>query len=295
MRSSRPARSCTGSHPSGTRSRTSSRRSQRRTTGAQPSEHTRRRRDLRPRLPALRGGAARTLVAPSGYLAGWHPHLARARPRHGREDRALAPDRPRARADGDLRRSRGLPRLRAHEPRRLRTAVVRRVLRLRHPPPGAVRGRRGTTARLPRPARRRPLALCRPPDHAEGLHRITVGGVLHDLGPRRLRARSGPLLLECPRCPGLPVVARRQLGRPPPLAPRRRARRGLLHDTLAARRVLHDTPRVRVDRSSRRPLHRLGDRRHRRGQLQRRPRGHPFAGVDAPGARTTSSTGPMAT
>ena len=215
------------------------------------------------------GERTRPLATATRDLAGRGAHLARARPRHGREGRALAPDRARARADGGAGRARRVPRLGADEPRRLRAAVVRRVLRVRDPPAGAVRRGRRAAARLSRPARRRALALRGPADHADGLRRLAVG-VLHG---RRWRASGRPR-----RCCSSGtcsthehrLVAPRQLGRRPAVLRRRSLVAVVSHDARAARRVVHDPARVRGDRDARRALHRLGDRRHRRGQLHRR-------------------------
>ena len=223
------------------------------------------RRDLRPRLPRLRGRAHEPLAPAARDLARRHPHLARARPRHRREDRAVAADRARARRRWSC--SSCSPRSSARRrptPNDFELPVVRRVLRVRDRPARPLRGRRRAAAALPRPPRRRALALRRAADHADRLRRRALGGVLHRRRSPRLAARGGPLRLEPARRERHRLVARRQLGHRAALPRRRALVLAVVLTTLALLVVVvHDAARVRGDRDARRALHRRRARRHR--------------------------------
>ena len=191
-----------------------------------------------------------TLAAAARDLARRHPHLARARARHGGEDRALAADRARARADG-----------------RSSSCSRRSSARCRRTPTTSNCRRTPSTSTTPscrsgcsRPSSRRCSSV---PTGATACSRCTPRG----------RSRRGTTsasrwaafftvagLVACvPEAVlffwnaldarDFRLVARRQLGhrcRASSLAAVLVA--GCLHDTLAVRRVLHGTPRVRDDR-----------------------------------------------
>ena len=196
------ARCSTGSRPSGTRSRASSTR---RPGGGGVSDGGPRR-DLRPRLPGLRGRA--------------HEPLARAAARSGATASASRS------GSAAARRAKIAPWLLialalapmavlvvlaaflgsvADQLRRLLAAVVRRVLRVRDRAARALRGRRRAAAALPRPPRRRALAVRRAADHADGLRRVALVGVPDRGRRRRLAARGGAVRLEPARRAATPA------------------------------------------------------------------------------------------
>ena len=123
--------------------------------------------------------------------------------------------------------------------------VVRRLLRVGDRPARPLRRGRRAAPALPRPKRRRALALRGPADHAARLRRRALGRL-----PDR-RARGG--LARRRRCsspgtrstPSTRLVPRRQLGRRAAVPRRRRARRRRAHDPRAARRLVRDAPRLR--------------------------------------------------
>ena len=121
---------------------------------------------------------------------------------------------------------------------------------------------------LPRPARRRALALRRTADHGDRLRRLALGGVRDRVRGRSLASGGGALHLERARRGEHGLLARGQLGCRPAVHRRRGDGRGTSHDAVAAhgvvrRRGAHTRPWRRSPCSSS-----AGGRRHRGGELR---------------------------
>ena len=271
-RSSSRARCSTGSPRRGTRSRTSS--------SPEPTPRTRRRTRRDDRARARSSTSATAATRASAPAAGtrrraiWRdgdPDLARARARRRREDRALAPARAspssRSSCSSSSRRSSALAR------RTRTTSSCRRT-------PTTTTGRSCRSASS-RPSSRR-CSLC--PDRRDGVLSLYAARPITPLdyvGARwaafltvgaggRLAARGDPLRLERARRSSSPGRGSVDNWDVVPRFLAAGATVAVVLTTLALlRRVVRHATRVRVGRDPGRALHRLRDRRHRRGQLLR--------------------------
>ena len=231
------------------------------------------RRGLRPRLPAATRASAPAAGRGGGAI--WRdgdPHLARARARRRREDRAVAP----ARASRSCRWSSSSC-VAAFVGARRRTRTT-----------SSFRRTPTTTSCAIVPlglfaAVVAPLLVC--PDRRDGVLSlyaarpitpldyvgVALGGVPHRRRWRRPgcpRRSSSPGTRSTREHPGRGSATTGTSCRGSSLAG---ALVAVVLTTLALlRRVVRDAARVRGGRDARRALHRLRDRRHRRGQLLRR-------------------------